>query len=148
MARESSLWVWLSKARKIFTSEYLHLNRVENSVMAGMPDVEGCLMPGKQFWIELKSSLRPARKETPVRFKVRDREAQVEWLTRRRCMGGRAWLLLQVGEAHKRRLYLVPGEHAAEVYAGLPEYKLQELDVLQEERPTPETVIRVAASNI
>ena len=77
MSRESSLWTWLSGARKRLKSQ-LHMDRVENSVMKGMPDVEGHLLDAGQFWMELKASERPVSPETPVRFKVRNREAQRE----------------------------------------------------------------------
>ncbi len=145
MARETGLWTWLSKARHELR-EALHMERVENSVMRGTPDVEGCLQGYGQFWMELKSSERPARRSTPVRFKVRDREAQVAWLERRCAAGGAAWLLLQVGSgAAQRRIYLVPGYDAVKVYEGVNELRLQELDMLKEARPKPIDVVRMAA---
>lgn len=145
MARESGLWNWLKKAR-VAMAEDLHMNRVENSTMSGMPDVEGYLRGDGQFWIELKSAARPARASTPVRFKVRG--GQVEWLPRRWALGASAWLLLQVGEGASRSLYLVPGSHAGAVQGGLPEDRLRALDVLTENgvtRPKPETVVALAA---
>ncbi|RUQ67313.1 hypothetical protein ELZ19_06975 [Brucella abortus] len=145
MARETSLWTWLSRASKVLR-DALHMHRVENLVMKGMPDVEGFLLDAGQFWLELKSSERPARSETPVRFKVRGREAQARWLNRRWNMGGAAWLLLQVGSGPERRVYLVPGCHAQEVYVGVNEERLAELDVLREPRVRPETVVRRAAT--
>ncbi len=113
--------------------------------MRGMPDVEGYLLGHGQFWIELKSTERPVRIETPVRFAVQDREAQVAWLTRRCGVGGRAWLLLQVGSGGQRALYLVSGEHAAEVYAGVNETRLQELSEFPDTRPSPLDVVHMAA---
>lgn len=113
--------------------------------MKGMPDVEGHLAGRGQFWIELKSSERPALSTTPIRFKVKDREHQVEWLRRRRLVDGKAWLLLQVGSGGKRSLYLVPGEHAAEVYKGVDEQRLRELTKLPEDRQSPSDVVRRAA---
>lgn len=147
MARETALWTWLKKAKPHFRYD-LHMNRVENSTMKGMPDVEGHLIGQGfgQFWIELKSSARPARPATPVRFKVRDREAQVEWLRRRRMVGGKAWLLLQVGSGGARKHYLVPGEDAGEVYEGATEQRLQELSRLREGKHTPHDVVRRAAA--
>ena len=121
------------------------MDRVENSTMKGMPDVEGHHRGRQQFWIELKSSERPVRSNTPVRFKVRDREAQVEWLTRRCSVGGLAWLLLQVGSGAQRRIYLIAGTHAPEVYNGVPERRLQELDDLDQLKPKPVDVIRRAS---
>ena len=150
MTRESGLWNWLKKAR-IHYKDQLHMNRVENSVMSGMPDVEGHLLKlaeGGGFWIELKSAARPAREWTPVRFKVRDREAQVLWLTRRRRVGGLSWLLLQVGSAGTRRLYLVSGAEAAGVYDGLTETQLDRLSVLPNAaKTTPEEVVLLASGH-
>lgn len=123
------------------------MHRVENATMSGMPDVEGHLLGGSQFWIELKSSPRPARETTPVRFKVRGREAQVHWLRRRSAVGGRAWLLLQVGEASGRSIYLVPGTHAREVYDGVPERRLRELSVLDGDRPSQRAVVYTASGH-
>lgn len=146
MTRESGLWSWLKKARVHYKDD-LHMNRVENSVMRGTPDVEGHLAPYRQFWIELKSAARPANAETPIRFKVKDREAQVEWLVRRRKVGGLSWLLLQVGSAGTRRLYLISGEHAAAVYDGLMEAELDDLSVLYAAKTTtPAEVVEFAGS--
>ena len=146
MSRESSLWSWLKQATRELR-EQLHMCRVENSVWLGMADVEGQLYGDGQFWIELKSSARPAKPETPVRFKVKDREAQVQWLTRRWKAGGAAWLLLQVGSATHRKVYLVAGLHAAEVYEGVTEQRLMELDWLNMAKPTPVAVVRKAAAS-
>ena len=144
MARETGLWNWLRGASRDMR-ETLHMDRVENMTMKGMPDVEGHLVGQRQFWMELKSSERPARSNTPIRFKVRDREAQVVWLEKRRAVGGLAWLLLQVGSGAQRRLYLVPGEHATEVYSGVNERRLKELDKLLQLKPRPSDIVRRAS---
>jgi len=143
MSRESSLWSWLRKAT-IELAPLLDMNRVENGVMLGMPDVEGFLEGQGQFWLELKSSERPARASTPVRFKVKGREAQIEWLQRRWKLGGCVWLCLQVGSGANRRIYLVPGRHASKVYAGLTEEQIQKLDKLKLPKPKPHAVIKAA----
>lgn len=147
MTRETSLWNWLKRVSKDpdFGIAHLHMGRVENSVARGMPDVEGFLHGGNQFWIELKSATRPKHPQTPVRFAVRDREAQVEWLKKRCRLGGRAWLLLQVGSGPERRLYLVNGMLAKKVYAGVTESRLRSMSVLVDDRPSPGYVISAAA---
>lgn len=126
MTRESSLWNWLKKGAKLLRDE-LHICRVENSTMKGMPDVEGKYKHGEQFWTELKSAERPARSTTPIRFKVREREAQIEWLTKRYELGGHTYLLLQVGSGPERAIYLISGRFSAAVYRGLTEDHLQDL---------------------
>lgn len=128
-AKETALWDWQKKAKAFFKHD-LHMNRVENSTMAGMPDVEGylrtCMRHG-QFWTELKSTARPARETTPIRFAVRDRQAQIEWIEKRWGLGGAVSLLLQVGVSSHLVRYLVPGMHVRQVYEGVPESRLREL---------------------
>lgn len=125
MSRESSLWDWLSKAR-VMLGEALDINRVENLVQEGMPDVEGHLRISPQlqgqFWLELKSEERPARSSTPIRFKVRDK--QIEWINRRWAIGGNVFWLLQVGSGSERRLFLAPGPLGPQLQAGLCEAAL------------------------
>lgn len=126
MALERSLWAWLKKARLVFGAA-LHMERVENSVGAGFPDVEGYLQTdehGGQFALELKSSERPVRNTTPVRFKFRNREAQIEWMAQRWRLGGNAFFLLQVGSGPDRILYLVPGDHGELLARGVIEAQL------------------------
>lgn len=145
MARETRLWVWLSKARKFYRAD-LHMDRVENSLMSGMPDVHGHLKNMGSFWIELKSAQRPRNNIAPVRFKVRDREAQVHWMRRHVKAGGRAWLLLQVGSGHGRRIYLVHGSLADEVYQGRSEAWLRDNSVLGRVPVEPPMIIAMAAT--
>lgn len=141
-ARESGLWKWLRKAEKTFRDR-LDMNRVENSLGSGMPDVEGVL-DAHQFWIELKSTARPTRETTPVRFAVRDREAQERWLARRWRFARNTWLLCQVGERHKAVRYLIPGDYAASVYAGVTEDELAAMSV-NEGTENAEEIVALAA---
>ncbi len=143
--REAGLWRWLKEARKELR-ESLHLQRIENAVGSGAPDVEGQLLHRGQFWIELKSAARP-KKGGPVRFKVRD--SQVEWMRRRCLIGGRAWLLLQVGSGRAAARYLVPGKYAKKVQEGWTEVTLMQVCVLRQDDVQhdygPADIIRRAA---
>ena len=144
MTSETGLWRWLKGANKELRAD-LHMQRVENSVGSGAPDVEGKLRLGDQFWIELKSAKRP-KADGPVRFKVRD--AQVEWLKRRALVGGRGWLLLQVGSGHAARRYLIHGSLARQIKAGCAEAWLEDrcaLGMHPGYRPSPADVVRKAA---
>ncbi len=143
MARESSLWKWLSKARDELR-ERVDLRRVEDAISAGFPDVDGFFLaergppPGSHAWIEdvvlydvpfgfkleLKSEVRPARPATPIRFKLDKRVAQIEFMRKRYAMGEAAYFLLQVGEANDRMLYLAPGDAGARLKAGMTESEL------------------------
>jgi len=97
---EANLWKWLSKAKKHY-KEDLHLNRLENLIGSGTPDVEGCLY-GCQFWIELKCI--PKRTNSPL--KIRFQPAQIPWMQRRQRAGGRVFVLLQVGARQASRYLL------------------------------------------
>ena len=110
--KETALWKWLSKARLIYRED-LHMNRVENSVVSGFPDVEGYLQEYGQFWIELKiGKITGKGDKARVRTKVRDK--QVEWHRRRRQAGQRTWFLIQVGKDK----YMLSGKYARELREG------------------------------
>ncbi len=104
--RESRLWAWLNKTKRIFKKQ-LHLNRIENGVMEGMADTEGCLH-GRQFWIELKCEARPSNPSTKI--KLRFEPAQLPWLNRRIGAGGRAFVLIQVGQGAAALRYLITAD--------------------------------------
>jgi hypothetical protein len=74
-----------------------HFVRLEDNPTAGVPDLHYTLARASGF-LELKH-LRdwPKRLRTPVRV-ASLRPAQVAWLEREALMGGRAWVLLQVGD--------------------------------------------------
>lgn len=123
MSLESSLWSWLSNVRHVMR-ENIHLTRVENMIGAGFPDVDGFAGLGRDrfsFKLELKSSPRPARPATPVRFKLKGREKQIEFCRRRYLMGDNVYFLLQIGEGAERRVYLAPGDVGAELQRGVTE---------------------------
>lgn len=138
MARETGLWKWLKKAIVVAKTN-LDMNRIENSVMSGMPDVEGHYKNTGQFWLELKMAKRPARATTKVRPKVR--EGQVEWLTKRWHLGGNAWILLQVGSGSEKKLYMIPGKYSRAVEQGQIESWFRQHDVLRSAKPTPLEVV-------
>jgi hypothetical protein len=119
MARETALWDWLSKARQQYDS--LHMERVENMIADGTPDVEGCIA-GINFQIELKTHERPRRSKTPIRFPVR--RAQIEWHQHRWEAGGNSCWLLQVGSSADRRIYLLAGPFGQMLLDGMPESRL------------------------
>lgn len=113
MAKESALWKRCKTGAVALrnSGHLVDLNRVEPSgtIGCGMPDVEGCIN-GYQLWIELKSCMRPAKKSTPIRPKVR--LSQDIWHRERVQAGCKInWVLIQVGEDHKACLYLIPGKH-------------------------------------
>lgn len=135
-----------SGLRRLTHEGVLEINRVENTARKSMADTEGHLaLPGHgQFWIELKTAARPARATTPIRMKWQ--EGQSEWLAKRWALGGNAYVLVQVGKAHQRSLYLINGEDAHLVEMGVPESELARLNQLLSDRPTFEQVVLEASA--
>lgn len=140
MARESSLWGRCNRAIKLLKKRGhdAHFCRLENSAGEGNPDVEGVLN-GDQCWIELKSNDRPVRPMTPIRSKTR--ESQSIWHRERTDAGSRIhWVLIQVGEAHAARLYLIPGSQYDKIIA--PECSLAAMSLITPDASVPEVLLR------
>lgn len=124
LARESRLWEWLRDGLR--ATPGLHMRRVENLVGDGDPDVDGCWQ-GKYFELELKGCDRPA-KDGRLCFEVR--QSQVVWHRKRWRCGGNIWLYIRVGKGRDVRRYLVPGNQAEQVKAGVDEEALARMSVL------------------
>lgn len=106
MARENVLWKWLRRGIKDVRE--LDIERVENGVARGTPDVDGC-WEGVAFKIELKRVVRTAGGTVKVKFQP----LQIPWIAKRWRSGGNVWVLLAVGEGHDVSRYLVRGCDAA-----------------------------------
>jgi hypothetical protein len=111
---------------------------MENSAGEGGPDVEG-VINGDQCWIELKSNDRPARPTTVIRSKTR--ESQSIWHNARTAAGSRIhWILIQVGEAHAAKLYLICGNRYDEIIT--TEADLAEMSVVDPRASVAEVLLR------
>lgn len=142
MARESALWVRCRTATQSLRAmrHRVDLQRLENAVGTGHPDVEGCI-DGAQTWIELKSCMRPARPETCIHPKTR--QSQADWHAARAKAGCRFhWVLIQVGEGHDARLYLIPGSHYEQVH--VPENELELLSCVSPKATVADVLLRSA----
>lgn len=140
MARESSLWTRCNNAVKRLRKRghVAHFCRIENDAGEGNPDVEGVLN-GDQCWIELKSNDRPARATTVIRSKTR--ESQSIWHRERTEAGSRIhWVLIQVGEAHAAKLYLIPGDRYDDIL--VPENELAEMSAIKPDASVAEVLLR------
>jgi hypothetical protein len=140
MAKESSLWqrcrTGLAHLRK--RGHVAHFCRLENSAGEGNPDVEG-VINGDQCWIELKSNMRPVRASTVIRSKTR--ESQSIWHRERTEAGSRIhWVLIQVGEAHAARLYLIPGSRYDDIL--VREDALAEMSAIRPTASVAEVLLR------
>lgn len=140
MARESALWQRCKTGGKALTwqGHRVDLKRIENAVGVGHPDVEGCV-DGGQVWIELKSCLRPARADTPIRPKKRP--SQEIWHRDRSKAGCRInWILIQVGEDRDGILYLIPGNRYADIT--VPEAELARMSALPVSATAADALLR------
>lgn len=107
MSGESAAYKWLRQ--NIFTHPH-RCDRVENLMVAGMPDVNVKLLECAELWLEIKAPVEPKRATTrliggsnhPVSVE------QANWFLRQRRAGGRAafWV------ATDKRRILVPGAYA------------------------------------
>jgi hypothetical protein len=88
------------------------LDRVENVVLSGMPDINFCPVEGTECWIEQKSPLEPKRATTKL-FGSNHKltQDQMNWFMRQRTAGGRAFVLI----ATDKRWMLICGSHADHV---------------------------------
>jgi hypothetical protein len=141
MSRESSLWARIRNTavpELRYKKHKVHLERIENSVGVGHTDVDGCI-DGGTFFIELKSEDRPAKPLTRIHPKTR--ESQSIWHRERTEAGSRIhWVLLQVGEGRKARLYLIPGDRYDEIEA--TEAELDLLSVLPSTASPADVLLR------
>ena len=103
--REKHLWEWLELGGKELQRQghFIELERVENCVMTGMPDVHCIILERGEFWIELKAVPRGRAINCEL-----DAD-QALWHHRHTRCGGRSFVLVQVGTGTALRRYLVPG---------------------------------------
>lgn len=109
----------------IFNWDGWHAIRVENSAYPGTPDIQWCfgLATGNPIdgWIELKKIKKlPKRADTIVRCEHYTNE-QIIWHTKRRMVGGRVHLLVQI----KRAWYLYDAGDATLFFGQVPLHVLQ-----------------------
>lgn len=108
--RESALWGWL-KTGLNRVSLPKDVQRIENSVGLGTPDVEGCIAGG-QFWVELKVAQEYVRApEVTVHLTAR----QAYRALRRTAAGGSSFILVRVGSGSDMCHYLIWGAYAEEM---------------------------------
>jgi hypothetical protein len=122
--RETSLWGWLKDHLPELRPLKFHVQRVENAIAKGVPDVEGCI-DGRSFWCELKVAYPRANGHVRVMIE----QAQVNWAIRRCRAGGSSWVLVRVtGKSWRdNRHYLVWGLDAQELRETISLTRLEEL---------------------
>ena len=87
------------------------MDRVENGVVEGMPDVS-TTAAGIDVWLELKYVAKwPSRSNTRVLGDRGLRAEQINWHLRHARAGGNSWILVGVG----KEMYLARGADAQDV---------------------------------
>ena len=120
MTRESDTF---AKLRQHVFLPTERLERVENGLVDGMPDVNFCAA-GVEGWIELKAPIEPQRASTSLfgsNHKIGI--AQANWFLKQRLAGGRAFLLIETNQW----LLLLAGRDVAESGLDLNKRPLQQL---------------------
>lgn len=85
------------------------LDRIENIVGIGTPDVNYCI-DGVEGWIEMKAPKEPMRSTSKLLTKHAHplSQDQKNWFLKQRNAGGRAYILI----ATNKRWMLIEGKHA------------------------------------
>lgn len=97
--------------RKHMSKHGDRLERIENIVGVGTPDINYCI-DGVEGWIELKSPKEPIGPHSKL-FSDNHKlnMAQRNWFLRQRNAGGRAYILI----CTNKRWMLIDGKHADEI---------------------------------
>lgn len=124
--KETSLWNWLKDHIKELKPLRSDIQRIENTVAKGTPDVEGCI-DGESFWCELKVAYPMAGDK----FRTKITVEQVRRALKRHSVGGRSWILIRTCGPTWRdnRHYLIRGCDAEELLEPTQRARLEELSV-------------------
>ena len=125
MAKPETLLWKVMKDRLPYPGD--RLDRIENFVASGQPDVNGCLA-GEDVWIELKAPKEPKRSTTRLMTCNGNHAllpSQVNWMIRQRQAGGIAFILVRTD----KRIMLIEGTKHAEQFNSMtvPEMMLASL---------------------
>lgn len=85
------------------------IERVENAVGAGMPDVNLCF-DGTECWVELKTAPGWGKKRPTFRVYRGLEPAQINWHLSQHRAGGKSLLIAQIG----KEVFAVDGKEAAD----------------------------------
>jgi hypothetical protein len=88
------------------------LQRIENMVSVGIPDLTHLVEGGVTGWIELKSVTTPKRANTRLMGDEGLNKDQINWHLKYTSMGGDSWVLIRDSG---QRLFMLHGKHAAKM---------------------------------
>lgn len=114
MGKEATLWQWFIGGIRTNVPEYAlrsRIDRVENVVVVGMPDVS-CTLVGVDVWIENKAVTLPVRDRTRVLGTQKGVNVdQIAWHRFHQQCGGRSFIFIHAAPYR----WLIDGKHASEV---------------------------------
>lgn len=93
----------------------IYLERVENLVWSGTPDVMA-MWRGKVTWVENKIAAWPKRKNTRIQFKHPPTPDQRNWHINWNQRGGTSYILVGI----EQEVFLIPGLRADDVPDMMP----------------------------
>lgn len=88
------------------------MERIENVVGDGIPDVLVGVRPERWTFVELKAAICPKRSSTPLMGKDGLRPSQVNWHIKAASLQLPSWVLIRDDQMN---LYLIPGKLAADM---------------------------------
>lgn len=106
--KEQRLWDAMRKA----APKGVWLQRVENIVVDGMPDVYAVETEGGACWVELKAPVRPKRATTRLLGDEGLRPSQINWHLKAASMNQRTYVLIR---DDKLELFLIEGKFATDM---------------------------------
>jgi hypothetical protein len=126
---ESALWKWFRDGTK-HLAPYLHMQRIENSIALGTPDVEGAYhICG--FVIELKCAV--VQKNGYLKFGHDLTTDQAMFLRARAAAGEASWILVRIPSSIRTNGYLhalIHARHADDLLKPMRETRLWDLSII------------------
>ena len=112
--RKQEQKLWDTMKRQLTPSEFW-MQRIENVMISGMPDVYVVSDAGRTAWVELKAPTRPKRDSTPLLGKSEGLSVeQINWHIIAARRGLRTYILIRCSLGS---VYLVEGKHSANINA-------------------------------
>lgn len=105
--------------RSKFNRAGMFVERIENLVGEGTPDVHGVIKSSERaYWMELKVATQPARESSKLLGQKGLRQEQKSWLARYTRQGGTALIVVKViHRANRGREYSVFTATGSDAYA-------------------------------
>lgn len=107
--KEQRLWDSFKTYAVAEGKTFFWLQRVENMVGEGIPDVYCSALNGAECWVELKAPIRPKRATTRLLGDQGLRFSQINWHLKAAQFNVRSFVLIRDDHSN---LYLLDGRHA------------------------------------